>query len=136
MSLIPAVAAASVLAFGGSLGWTSISPGHLMTDGKLSGLGEAHDQRSFFFTGKVTPDGCKEYTTQGRLSVNGGSLTFTARPAGRCGAPAHPDAYYRFTIVAGTGTLEGASGGGTILADHGQDIWKGRLVTPKPLSSR
>jgi hypothetical protein len=98
----------------------------------VDGLGLVEYARDAVPNGETTPDGCPEYSTQGKIWVPGGTAEFDGTPVPTCGASDNPDAHYSYTIHDGTGVLAGATGTGDVVADNGVDRWHGTLhLAPK-----
>ena len=100
----------------------------------VPGLGTLDYARYAQNAAGLTKDGCGRLSTHGTIWVAGGTAEVDGQPASTCGKGTglgRPDAHYLYTILKGTGVLEGATGSGDIVADHGTDIWKGTLVAPR-----
>ena len=111
---------------------------------KVTGLGTFEYERDAVSTGANTSDGCPEYDTHGWIWINGakgkkgGKIAFRGVPAAECGKDPQqpslsPDANYVVTLVtaSGKGVLKGATGGATVLAAGGTDIWAGSVTLRK-----
>jgi hypothetical protein len=97
-------------------------------EGTVAGLGKFEYARDAVPTGGTTADGCPMYSTHGEIYIDGGTAVLDGTPAAVCGTDHVPDANYVFTISGGTGSLAGATGSGTILADRPGDNWHGTIV--------
>jgi hypothetical protein len=131
----------ATVALSGRFGWSSDAtlscsgqrPGSVIcvtAAGDVPGLGHITYVRDAVSTGGTTTDGCPQYTTEGTIWLDGGSATFTGRPAATCGGSDSPDAHYLVTFGGGTGTWADVSGSGEIVADKGYDIWTATVAAP------
>jgi len=136
-----AAAKPATVALAGRFGWSSDAtlscsgqrPGSVIcvtAAGDVPGLGHITYVRDAVSTGGTTTDGCPQYTTEGTIWLDGGSATFTGRPAPTCGGSDSPDAHYLVTFGGGTGTWADVSGSGEIVADKGYDIWTATVAAP------